>query len=94
MTPRVQSAEERKYLQTATFRLVRDESGKARKAGGRLRPRWQRKMPICRMFSAGATGLEPATSGVTGRYELDRHNRLRPRITGLEQAFPRQANRL
>jgi hypothetical protein len=24
-------------------------------------------MPICRLFSAGATGLEPATSGVTGR---------------------------
>jgi hypothetical protein len=24
-------------------------------------------MPICRMFSTGATGLEPATSGVTGR---------------------------
>src|SRR4030095_12438551 len=29
----------------------------------------------------GATGLEPATSGVTGRYELNRHGRLRPRIT-------------
>jgi hypothetical protein len=24
-------------------------------------------MLICRMFSTGATGLEPATSGVTGR---------------------------
>jgi hypothetical protein len=24
-------------------------------------------MPICRMFFTGATGLEPATSGVTGR---------------------------
>ena len=24
----------------------------------------------------GATGLEPATSGVTGRYGLDRHSRL------------------
>ena len=27
----------------------------------------QQKMPICRLFSTGATGLEPATSGVTGR---------------------------
>jgi hypothetical protein len=27
----------------------------------------QQKIPICRMFSTGATGLEPATSGVTGR---------------------------
>jgi hypothetical protein len=26
--------------------------------------------------------LEPATSGVTGRYELNRHGRLAPRITG------------
>jgi hypothetical protein len=37
------------------------------KAGGRLRPARQQKLPICGMFSAGATGLEPATSGVTGR---------------------------
>ena len=28
---------------------------------------WQQKMPICRRLSTGATGLEPATSGVTGR---------------------------
>ena len=67
MAPRVQSAEERKYLQTGTFRLVRDEGANAQKAGGRLRPRWQQKMPICRVFSTGATGLEPATPGVTGR---------------------------
>jgi hypothetical protein len=65
MAPRVQSAEERKYLQTATFRLVRDEAGR------RGRPAVDcahagNKMPIYRMFSAGATGLEPATSGVTG----------------------------
>jgi hypothetical protein len=33
-------------------------------------------------FSTGATGLEPATSGVTDRYELNRHSRLRPGITG------------
>jgi len=38
-----------------------------RRTGGRLRQSRQRKMPICRMFSTGATGLEPATSGVTGR---------------------------
>jgi hypothetical protein len=30
----------------------------------------------------GATGLEPATSGVTGRYRLVRYNRLPPEITG------------
>jgi hypothetical protein len=27
----------------------------------------KQKMRICRIFSTGATGLEPATSGVTGR---------------------------
>jgi hypothetical protein len=67
MAPRVQSAEVRKYLQTTTFCLVRDDDGYAPKAGGRLRRRWQQKMPLCRMFVTGATGLEPATSGVTGR---------------------------
>jgi hypothetical protein len=35
-------------------------------AGGRTRLARQQKMPICRDFT-GATGLEPATSGVTGR---------------------------
>jgi hypothetical protein len=30
----------------------------------------------------GATGLEPATSGVTGRYGATGYNRLRPGITG------------
>src|SRR2546423_9135725 len=35
----------------------------------------------------GATGLEPATSGVTGRYELNRHSRLRPGITGWSRHF-------
>jgi hypothetical protein len=35
-------------------------------AGGRLRLPGQQKMGICRNFT-GATGLEPATSGVTGR---------------------------
>src|SRR2546425_3152778 len=30
----------------------------------------------------GATGLEPATSGVTGRYGLNRYSRPVPRITG------------
>jgi hypothetical protein len=29
-------------------------------------------MPICRDFT-GATGLEPATSGVTDRYRLNRY---------------------
>ena len=31
-------------------------------------PRPTQKIPICRMFSTGATGLEPATSGVTGLF--------------------------
>ena len=39
-----------------------------RKAGGRLRQNRQQKIPICREFSTGATGLEPATSGVTGHF--------------------------
>jgi hypothetical protein len=36
----------------------------------------------------GATGLEPATSGVTGRYGVDCHSRLRPGITGWSKLFP------
>jgi hypothetical protein len=36
---------------------------------------------ICRAFT-GATGLEPATSGVTGRYGLNRYSGLAPGITG------------
>ena len=46
-----------------------------KEAGGRLRLTRQQKMLICRYFT-GATGLEPATSGVTDRYELNRHSRL------------------
>jgi len=34
------------------------------------------------LFETGATGLEPATSGVTGRYSLNRYSRLPPRING------------
>src|SRR5581483_1995552 len=41
--------------------------GTDKEAGGRFRRQWQQKALICRMFSTGATGLEPATSGVTGR---------------------------
>jgi len=37
-----------------------------KEAGGRLRQDRQQKMEFCRDFT-GATGLEPATSGVTGR---------------------------
>jgi hypothetical protein len=43
----------------------------------------QLKMPICRQNrGTGATGLEPATSGVTGRYRVNRHGRLSPGFTG------------
>jgi hypothetical protein len=35
----------------------------------------------------GATGLEPATSGVTGRYGATGYNRLRPGITGWSRHF-------
>jgi hypothetical protein len=35
----------------------------------------------------GATGLEPATSGVTGRYRLNRYNWLPPGITGQSRHF-------
>jgi hypothetical protein len=41
--------------------------GGGEEAGGRLRLRRQQKLPICRE-STGATGLEPATSGVTGQF--------------------------
>jgi hypothetical protein len=39
----------------------------SKEAGGRLRLSRQQKMLICRVFT-GATGLEPATSGVTGMF--------------------------
>jgi hypothetical protein len=51
----------------AIFHVTRNHGGDRRKTGGRSRPSWQQNMLIYRMFSAGATGLEPATSGVTGR---------------------------
>jgi hypothetical protein len=64
---------------------VRDERVTGWKAGGRLRQTWQQKTPLCRYFT-GATGLEPATSGVTGR----RSNQLNyaPRTEAL---YPPQA---
>ncbi len=55
-------------------------AGGRREAGGRLRQDRQQKIGICREFSTGATGLEPATSGVTGRYGLNRYSGLRPGI--------------
>lgn len=36
---------------------------------------------------ARATGLEPATSGVTGRNRVNRHSRLAPGITGYSGDF-------
>jgi hypothetical protein len=55
---------------------VRDVRGWM-EAGGRLRLNRRQDMPICRDFT-GATGLEPATSGVTDRYRLDRNGRVPP----------------
>jgi len=34
-----------------------------------------------------ATGLEPATSGVTGQYDPTGSSRLRPRLTGYRRHF-------
>jgi hypothetical protein len=62
-------------------------AGGRREAGGRMRLCCQQKIPICRMFSTGATGLEPATSGVTGRHGATGHDRLRPGITGYSRHF-------
>src|SRR5688500_9642577 len=48
-------------------------------AGVRLRQIGQQGTPTCRMFYTGATGLEPATSGVTvlpGLYRLVAGSRL------------------
>ena len=58
----------RKYLQTSPCRPAAGSARDYVEAGGRLRPSRQQKMPLCRMFSAGATGLELATSGVTGLF--------------------------
>ena len=44
-------------------------------------------------METGATGLEPATSGVTDRYELNRSSRFPPDLP-LEQAFRTAPNRL
>jgi hypothetical protein len=55
-------------------------------AGGRLRPDRQQKMLICREFT-GATGLEPATSGVTGRSWWFRDGREFAGITAESRAF-------
>jgi hypothetical protein len=38
-------------------------------------------------FETGATGLEPATSGVTGRYGATGYDRIRPGITGWSRHF-------
>jgi hypothetical protein len=45
-------------------------------------------MPVCRANTeTGATGLEPATSGVTDRYGLNRRDRLAPGTTGYSRHF-------
>jgi hypothetical protein len=68
------------HFSAADARLISGgiRAGGRREAGGRLRPARQQKMLICRLFLAGATGLEPATSGVTGLFhEDDDRRRLR-----------------
>ena len=62
------------------------------KTGGQRFPRLggQRFRLVCRDFVAGftgATGLEPATSGVTGRNRRNRHSRVRPGIIGHSRHF-------
>jgi hypothetical protein len=47
----------------------------------------QHNMSICRSFVTGATGLGPATSGVTGRYGATGYSRLRPEIAGHSRRF-------
>ena len=52
----------------------------------------ERRAPISKdtdlqVFSTGATGLEPATSGVTGRHGATGYHRLRPEITGWSRHF-------
>jgi hypothetical protein len=44
-------------------------------------------MPICRMFSTGATGLEPATSGVTGLFHGDDDWRRLTRYRSIDAAL-------
>ena len=67
----------------ACFSSCRISAGICAEAGGRLRRDRQHKMPICRVFLAGATGLEPATSGVTGRSWRFRAERGFPAKAGL-----------
>jgi hypothetical protein len=57
----------RRRGRTASGVRVRDERVTGWKAGGRLSRGRQQTPPIYRMLPTGATGLEPATSGVTGR---------------------------
>ena len=57
-------------------------------AGGLSRPIRQQKMLICRMFSTEATGLEPATSGVTGRAWRFRAERPYAGMSGMSRGFP------
>ncbi len=47
----------------------------------------QHDISICRYFLTGATGLEPATSGVTGRFGATGYSRLRAGITGYSRHF-------
>jgi hypothetical protein len=61
----------RKHLQKWPFSPRAGSARDRQKAGGRFRQSRQQKIPICRMCSAGATGLEPATSGVTGLFHRD-----------------------
>jgi hypothetical protein len=64
--PRVPACRGEKTCKQALFYLLRDQRGTRRKPAVDCANQ-ATKMPLCRMFSTGATGLEPATSGVTGR---------------------------
>ena len=67
MEPGYRGIDGTKRLQTNRFPGQAGSRRETSKAGGRSCRFWQQNMPICKMFLAGATGLEPATSGVTGR---------------------------
>jgi hypothetical protein len=53
------------------------------------RETWQEIARLQALRKTGATGLEPATSGVTGRFEGHDDGRRFPRNRSIHAAFPR-----